>query len=140
MHPNESLFSWHSLAHRCFFNGDHFWVLTPQKLLDLLLISFNPPFDLYSTMANLCRIGQNELIFNKKYILQNLHFTQKTGDQTLLKETNFCIFCLTFQIFRRFCDFAEANWSKTNFFYLIRFIISVSNFTLCLPFLAFKSQ
>ena len=26
-------------------------------------------------------------------------------DQTLPEETNFCIFCLNFQTFRRFCDF-----------------------------------
>ena len=41
---------------------------------------------------------------------------QETGDQTLLEETNFCVFCLNFQTFRRFCDFQQTHASKMNIY------------------------
>ena len=77
-----------------------------------------------STLEDLCRRVQNKLIFNKNDLLQFSAsflselcglmgripaFNTENGGQTLLEEPKFCIFCLTFQTCRRFCEFVQTH-------------------------------
>ena len=57
-----------------------------------------------------------ELLWSKW--LGHLTTIQKTGDQTLLKETNFCVFFLNFQTFRRFCDFLQRSAKQRPYFFI----------------------